>query len=69
MTDAWFPALGDAETRPADQHQQAPLLLNADLEPDADGDGYGDETQDGCPTEVSTQGECAPPPLPAMPLL
>ena len=28
------------------------------LEPDADGDGFGDETQDGCPTEPATQGEC-----------
>ena len=24
------------------------LLLNADVEPDADGDVYGDETQDNC---------------------
>ncbi|MEA2348053.1 MAG: hypothetical protein QOG62_1840 [Thermoleophilaceae bacterium] len=27
------------------------------IEPDADGDGYGDETQDGCP---STPGACVP---------
>jgi len=27
----------------------AELLLNADVEPDADGDGFGDETQDNCP--------------------
>jgi hypothetical protein len=32
--------------------------LNADLEPDADTDGYGDETQDQCPTDRTTQGPC-----------
>jgi hypothetical protein len=34
------------------------LLVQAGVEPDADGDGFGDETQDGCPTQVSTQGAC-----------
>jgi hypothetical protein len=28
------------------------------LEPDQDGDGYGDETQDGCSTSAATQGPC-----------
>jgi hypothetical protein len=32
--------------------------LNADIEPDADADGFGDETQDLCPTDASTQGAC-----------
>jgi len=36
------------------------------LEPDADHDGFGDETQDQCPTHASTQGPCPPPP--ALPL-
>ena len=27
-----------------------------------DGDGYGDETQDACPSDASTQGACPPPP-------
>jgi hypothetical protein len=38
-------------------------LLNvaAVVEPDSDGDGFGDETQDGCPTDASTQGGCPPP--------
>jgi hypothetical protein len=36
------------------------LLLNADIEPDLDGDGYGDETQDQCPTQKATHGPCAP---------
>src|SRR5262245_54844083 len=34
------------------------LDLSARLEPDADHDGYGDETQDQCPTNASTQGPC-----------
>jgi hypothetical protein len=32
--------------------------FNADVEPDADGDGFGDETQDECPTDPGTQGPC-----------
>jgi hypothetical protein len=35
--------------------------LNADIEPDADHDGYGDETQDQCPTNATTHGPCPPP--------
>jgi hypothetical protein len=34
------------------------LLVQAVMEPDADGDGFGDETQDGCPTQATTQGAC-----------
>jgi len=41
------------------------------VEPDADGDGFGDETQDKCPTDASTQGPCpvkvTPPPPPPPP--
>lgn len=38
----------------------SPLVLDisAVVEPDADGDGYGDETQDLCPTDKTTQGTC-----------
>lgn len=55
----WMPLLGPAETRTPDQTGSGvQLLLNADLEPDADGDGFGDETQDQCPTDASTQGPC-----------
>jgi hypothetical protein len=54
------------------------LLMNADVEPDADHDGYGDQTQDACPTDASTHGQCPPPttkpavtpsPLPISPTL
>jgi hypothetical protein len=34
------------------------LLMSADVEPDADHDGFGDETQDQCPTQATTQGPC-----------
>jgi hypothetical protein len=32
--------------------------LSATIEPDADGDGYGDETQDKCPQSAAVQAEC-----------
>jgi hypothetical protein len=44
--------------RGASGEPQGELLVQAVMEPDADRDGYGDETQDGCPTQASTQGAC-----------
>lgn len=37
------------------------LMINADVEPDADKDGYGDETQDLCTTSATAQGVCPAP--------
>jgi hypothetical protein len=37
------------------------LNLAATVEPDSDGDGYGDETQDRCPSQRGTQGACVKP--------
>ncbi len=34
------------------------LLVAATIEPDADADGFGDESQDGCPSQATTQGAC-----------
>jgi len=34
------------------------LLVQGTIESDADGDGFGDETQDACPSQASTQGAC-----------
>ena len=34
------------------------LNLAATVEPDADHDGFGDETQDQCATDGTTQGPC-----------
>jgi len=36
----------------------ARIPISAVIEPDADNDGYGDETQDKCPTNATTQGAC-----------
>lgn len=38
------------------------VFLSAKLETDADGDGFGDETQDGCAADPTTQGVCPEPP-------
>lgn len=37
------------------------VLMQARVEPDADGDGYGDETQDGCPGNGAYTGACPSP--------
>lgn len=37
-------------------------LYDADIEPDADHDGFGDISQDTCATDPATQGACSPPP-------
>src|SRR5262249_50367546 len=34
------------------------VLVNADIERDADGDGYGDETQDLCPADATRHTTC-----------
>jgi hypothetical protein len=34
------------------------LMMRARLEPDADRDGFGDETQDGCPSSAKSQAAC-----------
>jgi hypothetical protein len=42
--------------------------IAAVVEPDADHDGYGDDTQDKCPSDPSKQGTCSgAPPIPAAP--
>jgi hypothetical protein len=49
----------------------AEFLYDADVEPDADADGFGDVSQDACPTDRSTQAACpafaGPPPPEAKP--
>jgi RTX calcium-binding nonapeptide repeat (4 copies) len=37
------------------------ILIAANVEPDSDRDGFGDETQDRCPTNATTQGLCPAP--------
>ncbi|HEX5908969.1 MAG TPA: hypothetical protein VFY44_00660 [Thermoleophilaceae bacterium] len=43
----------------AQTHNLLALNLQANLEPDADKDGFGDETQDRCPTQAGTTGSCS----------
>ena len=45
----------------------AEAFYDADIEPDADGDGFGDISQDSCPANPATQGDC-PEPAAAAPL-
>jgi RTX calcium-binding nonapeptide repeat (4 copies) len=61
---AWSPFLASDETRAAnDNYAGFELLMNADIEADADADGYGDETQDFCNTRADTArlAPCRPP--------
>ena len=58
----WSPVLLDGATPSVanGEYTEHELLLNADIEPDVDADGFGDETQDQCPTDTSTQVPCPP---------
>ena len=52
------PRLPDGATAPPTGSFLGESMLNADVEPDADLDGYGDETQDKCPTDATTHDAC-----------
>ncbi len=59
---AFVPTLGDNETRaPQGSVSDTEGLVNADIEADADRDGFGDETQDLCAKDAATQGLCGGP--------
>jgi Bacterial Ig domain len=45
----WIPPLTSTPGPPAVPQNNVEVLINADVEPDADSDGFGDETQDNCP--------------------
>jgi hypothetical protein len=50
------PGVGStAEYEPVEEGR---VPVSAILEPDADGDGFGDESQDGCPQAAAAQGPC-----------
>jgi len=53
------PQVGTTQTFSITSGLQA--SVTAFVEPDADGDGYGDETQDHCPEDPGLQGACPPP--------
>jgi hypothetical protein len=51
------PALSDdsSDVPPTSSFPGRELLVNVDVEKDADGDGFGDESQDNCPTIANDQ--------------
>jgi hypothetical protein len=55
--DGWTPILGSTPTAPSFSSNRE-LLMNVEVEPDADGDLSGDETHDKCPTQTNSQGLC-----------
>jgi hypothetical protein len=65
-TGAFDPSTPDGGTASLSQppEPKSVFAYNADVEPDADHDGFGDETQDQCPTNAATHGPCPPPPPP-----
>jgi hypothetical protein len=56
----YSPPLVDGAGARGSNEVTAELLVAATIEPDADGDGFGDETQDKCPTQAATAGPCIP---------
>ncbi len=56
----FLPKLADNQpaVSPTGTVNDGTLLFNADIEPDADHDNFGDETQDQCPTQADTQAGC-----------
>ena len=56
----WVPPLADGQALdPTTTGSDYELLLNATLEPDADGDGWGDETQDKCAGKADPTNACS----------
>lgn len=69
--DGWSPALANGETRNPTgiAGGGSEVQVQAREEPDADTDGFGDETQDLCPTNALIQSACpAELPAPAAPI-
>jgi hypothetical protein len=54
----WQPPLDDGETRPPTTLLAMESAFNADVEADADEDGFGDETQDECVGQPGSRNGC-----------
>jgi len=54
----WEPPLGPGEVRAPDATPSGEATFNADVEPDADSDAFGDETQDFCVGVPGTVNGC-----------
>jgi hypothetical protein len=57
-TFQYNPPLIDGQGARGSTDATGELLVAATIEPDADGDGFGDETQDQCPAQRTTAGAC-----------
>lgn len=55
------PADGAAGALGGESSDQFQALFNADFEPDADGDLWGDVSEDGCPTDATRKDDCIVP--------
>lgn len=58
--DSFFPSPPDDTSATGGAATGNEFLYNATIEADADGDVFGDETQDFCNGDASTQGPCRP---------
>lgn len=57
----FMPSVVDGQAvAPFSKNSGYELAFNADIEADTDGDGYGDETQDLCPSDPALQTSCPP---------
>jgi hypothetical protein len=59
----------DGSTATVVESNEYLLPARATIEPDADNDGYGDETQDLCPSNAAVHTACPPPPAAPPPVL
>jgi len=65
FTYGFGPVLVDGAAARSSANAHGQLLVAATVEPDADKDGFGDETQDRCLGQVDANGGCPPPPTAA----
>jgi hypothetical protein len=56
-------------SKPFFEQAGSQVAVSAVVEPDADGDGFGDETQDKCPLSAATQAPCPLVGLDAVPIV
>lgn len=56
--DRWQPPLGNVFIPPTAASNAGEVTVNADIEADADDDGFGDETQDDCPGAAGIRRGC-----------
>lgn len=59
FTYAFYPLLVDGQAARPSSDVTEELEIAATIEPDADRDGFGDETQDRCSTDATRQGACS----------